>query len=414
MSANLASRERPPGQSPSHEAALLDYAERLAQHRDGRRAAHVRLSHLGAANRREHHLRIAINTLEPLLRKFEGKLFRMWNEDLVVTTKDASIADIDDYVLKLRFLFSQDPLIKQDAAGIDQFCVFFDMRADHAGFLRLAQEMQTQAERERVRTSGRRESMALQAQARGIEVTENITPALLDRFEAAIRTADLIPMIQHQMICALPEKSKPLPVMSEFFVSIQALQKKFLPGVNCASDRWLFQHLSKYLDYRMLTALPSLTQGFATPITINLNVSTLLSVEFLKFDAAMRNNRKHSIICELQCTDILSDMAGYIFARNFLRERKYGVALDGLDHLTFPMIDGNKLGVDFYKIQWHPSFTDDVMAEHRAEFAAAIRVAGASRVILCRCDDQSAIDFGREVGIALFQGRHLDRMLSAG
>ena len=202
--------------------------------------------------------------------------------------------------------------------------------------------------------------------------------------------------------------------MCEFFVSIQALQKKFLPGVECASDRWLFQHLSHFLDYRMLTALPDLTQAITMPVSININVRTLLSAEFLKFDGAMNRNRKAKIIFELQTVDILSDMGAYIFAREFLRGRGYGVALDGLDHLTFQMIDPKILKLDFEKIQWRQGFAGEILAENQEAFVNAIRQAGASRVILCRCDDQGAIDFGREAGIALFQGRHLDHMLAAG
>lgn len=415
MSVSPASAERSKGQPASHEAGLLDHAERLAQHREGRRAVQLHLSKLSAVNRREHHIRIAVNTFEPLLRRFESKLFRLWNEDLIVVLKGASLEDIDNYVHKLRFLFSADPLVNESVDGGDEFCTLFDMLADQPRFLKLAQDYMAQADHERQRMAAQREHPA-QQQAQAVPAAPGamLTPAQLERFESAIERADLIPMIQRQMICAFPENSPPKPVMCEFFVSIQALQKKFLPGVECASDRWLFQHLSHFLDHRMLSALPDLTQPVAMPVTININVRTLLSPEFLKFDTAMNRNRKPKIIFELQIVDILSDMGAYLFAREFLRGRGYGVALDGLDHLTFQMIDPKILKLDFEKIQWRQGFAAEVSAEHREAFVNAIHQAGASRVILCRCDDQHAIDFGRQAGIALFQGRHLDRMLAAG
>lgn len=83
---------------------------RLAQHRQGRRAAHVHLSRLAPANWREHDIRIAMSTLETLLRKLGGSMFRLSSDDLIVALKDASAANIGDYLGKPGSLFSEDPL----------------------------------------------------------------------------------------------------------------------------------------------------------------------------------------------------------------------------------------------------------------------------------------------------------------
>lgn len=399
----------------SHEAALQDYAARLAHHKDGRRAVHVRLSLLSSGNRLEHHLRIVINTFEPLLRRFNGQLFRMWNNDVIVCVKDARIAEIDNYVVKLRFLFSEDPLLSRDAPPAQQFCDWYDMQTDYPAFKIVTQEFTSGAGQQR-------QKMALAARDAANPKTPQValhgaatalTPALLGRFEAAVLHADLSPMIERQMICALPTEGKPKPVLCEHFISIRALQHKFLPGVDCLADRWLFQHLSHILDARMMAALPEIAKNVAPPLTININVGTILSADFLKFDAAIRRITQQTIILELQSMDLFADMGAYIFARDFAHERGYGIALDGLHHLIFPFMDRTKLKLDFEKIVWNPEITRDFNKERRAAFIQAIQQAGPSRIILCRCDSQEAIDFGREVGISLFQGHHLDRMLAS-
>lgn len=414
MSSTLASKDRKQNQPVSNSAGLLDYVARLAHHREGRRTTHLHLSQLAPSNRREHHIRIAMNTLEPLLRKFEGNMFRLWNDDLIFGTKDATAVQIADYVNKLRFLFSEDPLITAEAESGQEFSTIYDIITDYARLRRLVHDLDSQSGQGRKQAAEQQSSVAPQKLGAIDTQSHAITPGQLERFEAALRTADLIPMIQRQMICAVSETGKPKPVMTEFFVSIQTLQKKFLPGVDCASDRWLFQHLSQFLDYRMLVALPSMIKDVQVPVSINVNVNTLLSTEFLKFEAAMSQHKKLSLIFELQLMDIIGDMGGYIFARDFLRERNYGVALDGLTHLTFPVINGKKLNGDFQKIIWHPELAGEIKAERRADFIENIKQAGASRIVLCRCDDQRALDFGREAGIALFQGRHLDNMIAAG
>ncbi len=400
----------------SHEEALQDYAARLANHKEGRRALHVCLSRLSPGNRLEHHIRIVMNTFEPLLRKFNGQLFRLWNNDIIVGTKGAQVPDIDDYVIKLRFLFSEDSLLMLEEHSEQQFCHWYDMEADHPAFMTLVQNFSADAAKHRQKimsAASEAQSKAKQQQAATPGILSPLTPMLLDRFETALRGTDLSPMIERQMICSIPDQGKPKPVLCEHFVSIRSLQHKILPGVDCLSDRWLFQRLCQNLDARMLASLPEISQKVTVPITININISTILSAEFLKFDAAIRRITQQTMILEVQSIDLFADMGAYIFARDFAHERGYGIALDGLNPLTFPFMDRAKLKLDFEKIIWSPEIARDFNPERRETFIQAIKQANPSRIILCRCDNRDAIDFGREVGISLFQGRHVDRMLAS-
>ncbi|MFP5469542.1 MAG: hypothetical protein ACLGGZ_07355, partial [Alphaproteobacteria bacterium] len=235
--------------SGSHEGALQDYASRLANHRQGRRAVHVRLSQLSPANRQEHHIRIVMNTFEPLLRKFNGQIFRLWNNDIIVGVKGAEIADIDDYVIKLRFLFSEDPLLLLEEHSEQQFCRWYDIETDHPDFVVLAQTFSADAAKhhQKARSDAHARSGAKQNPG-SQENLSPLTPVLLDRFEKALHGADLSPMIERQMIFAISGQGKPKPVLCEHFVSIRALQQKILPGVDCLGDRWLFQRLCQKLD----------------------------------------------------------------------------------------------------------------------------------------------------------------------
>ena len=400
----------PPG---SNEESLTDYAQRLTNHKDGRRAVHLRLSLLSPGTRMKHHVRIVMNTFEPLLRRFEGRVFRLWNDDIIVGVKDARISDIDDYVIKVQFLFSEDPLLLMEDHSALQFCYWYDMESDHSEFLALAQGLAASAAKhyQKMAAAG-----AKKTKARKLPDSQGnlspLTPSLLDRFEKSLSGTDLSPLIERQLIFAVRENGQPVPVLCEHFISIRAMQQKFMPGVDCMSDRWLFQRLCQKLDSRMLAALPQISQKISVPITLNITINTILSPEFQVFDTAIRKLTQQKMILEVQGIDLFADMGAYIFARDFARERGYGIALDGLNPLTFPLLDRARLKLDFEKIIWAPDIRRELIPERKAAFIDAIRQADPRRIILCRCDSQEAIDFGLGVGIGLFQGRHLDRMIA--
>ncbi len=80
-------------------------------------------------------MRVAISTFDELIRDFDGVLYRLFNNDLVVILNGASVADIDHSVLNLRYLFKDDPLLKSDEEGNARFCTWFDLEEVYAELL---------------------------------------------------------------------------------------------------------------------------------------------------------------------------------------------------------------------------------------------------------------------------------------
>ena len=144
-------------QTSGEEDILRDYVERLGKFQAGRRVIHVHLSRLAPYNQRRHHLRIAGSAFEMLVRSFEGAQFTLFNNDLVVICKDATISQIDEYVLRLRFLFSEDPLFQAEDEGDDAFCTWYDVEQDYEALLALTRELveaRAQHDAERAITDG--------------------------------------------------------------------------------------------------------------------------------------------------------------------------------------------------------------------------------------------------------------------
>ncbi|MCG8508993.1 MAG: EAL domain-containing protein [Rhodospirillales bacterium] len=399
-----------PQEGKSQENLLLDYVRRLEKHKQGRRAVHIHLSGLRPFNRREHHVRVAADSFEPLIKGLQGQLFTLRNSDLFFIYKSESQGDVEVAIQKIRYLFSDDPLLADEDGDSTNFAAWFDVSQEFDKILRIAQSM---ADNDKAAADGARRrrdtrSALKTRQSRG----SPLTPDVLDRVETALARADLSNMVRRQFVCGVTPKGVPEPAFSEMFISITDLRETLLPGVNLTGNRWLFHHLTESLDRRMLAMLSKTDQiTISGDISFNLNVSTVLSPDFLTFDDSVTASRRGSLVVEIEKTDIFADLGAYLFARNFVQQRGYRICIDGLTYQTMQLLDRERLGADFVKLVWDPEMVDggEEVQEH---IRAMVRRAGQSRVVMCRCDDREAVDFGQAIGVQFYQGRHIENLIA--
>jgi hypothetical protein len=396
----------------SQEHQLFEFTQRLAKFRAGRRAIHIHLSQLRADNRRGHHIRIAINTFEFLVKQMDGQIFALSNADLIFVCNGADIVAIDTAVMRLRHLFNDDPLTQDvNEHQESRFCSWYELQGQYAEFLAVVQGFHDDDQKRKRRLA------AISGETQPGQPAElpPLSPHRLGELVDAISRADLSNMMRRQAVCAILPDRPPQPVFRELYISIDELRAIVMPGYNIASDRWLFQHLTQTLDLRMLQLLlKNDDRAIANGFSVNLNVATLLSERFLAFDANVRAGTRSTVIFELQTIDVFSDLGAYLFARDFVKERGYRVCLDGVTDLTMPFIDRERLGLDMVKIVWNPDMLGSGREAKRDELRKLIASFGRARTILCRCDSEEAVTIGQSLGICLFQGHHIDRLLGAG
>ena len=396
---------------PREENLLMDYVRRLEQHKGGRKALHIHLSGLRPFNRRENHIRVAAASFETLVTALQGQLFVLKNSDIfLVYLREAEHA-VETEVQRVRYLFSDDPLILEESKEDSvPFCTWYDVETQFEDLLRLVQGM---VEEEKRREAEVRAQMDTRAQLKVKQKRgEPLTPEVLARVETALARADLSNLVRRQFVCGITDKGAPEPLFSELFMSIKDLRETLIPGVDLVSNRWLFQHLTQTLDRRMLAMLVKTDNiTISGDISFNLNVSTLLSPEFLNFDDNLTAARRGAMVVELQKLDIFADLGAYLFAREFVQDRGYRICIDGLTYETLPLIDRERLGADLVKLVWHSDMVDRGEDMHQ-RIRSLVKRSGDSRVVLCRCDDREAVDFGRAVGITLFQGRQVENLIA--
>ncbi len=405
----------------SPERQLLEYIKQLASYAAERQAIHIRTSLFSPVKQRAAHLQAASHIFDTYISTMSGRLFVLSNDDIVFIYKENFAADVALIAKRLQLLFS-DPLtadqetieLKKEAAEKNlSFSQRYRLREEYDDFLkhidRLAYEAQVRRAAETRQNRETASRISLFAAGKG----EPVTPSVLARVEAALESTDLSGILRRQSICIIKGNELPQPILNEVFISISELRQTLLPQIDLLSNRWLFQHLTETLDRRVLSLLhlPD-DRTFSHNISININVATILSTDFLNFDAAISSDRRRNTVLELQRIDIFSDLEAYSFARDFVHERGYRICIDGLNHLAFPFVDHKRLGADLVKLQWRPDMIkqSDTIKRQLSEF---IKRCGNNRIILCHCDLPEAITYGQSLGLILFQGRHIGDMLTA-
>jgi hypothetical protein len=352
---------------------------------------------------------MAGSSFDALVKQLKGQLFTLSGSDLIFIFKEPALDQVEAAIVKLRFLFSDDPLLLGNEAQ-SRFIDWFLLERDYDALLHLAQNLvgQEKERRQQEITLGLTHQTAPRPARRG----DPLTPAVLAKLEEHLARADLANMMRRQAICAIVGKAPPQAVFYELFISIADLRETLLPNVNLASSPWLFQQLTETLDRRVLALLNKHDdRSVAGDVSINLNVQTLLSHEFLNFDDNIKASMRGTIVLELQKVDVFADLGAFLFARDFAHERGYRVCIDGVNVESLPFIDRERLGVDLLKLVWDPAMIPGVLPDG-GDFQDYVRRCGPSRIILCRVDEQEAIICGQTAGITLFQGRHVEALLT--
>ena len=397
-------------QMPSQENLLLDYMRRLEKHKDGRKVVHLHLSLLRPINRREQHIRTATGNFDTLVSSMDAQVFMVKNSDIFVIYKDTSHPQVETAVQQIRYLFDDDPLLEEEDTSEQKFTSWFDAEQDFDAILQTVQNLVNAEQKRQTEVRGRMDARAaLKAKQ---EKGEPMTPKVLARVETALSRADLSNLVRRQFICRVDAQMVPEQMFSELFISIKDLRETMLPDVNLVANRWLFQHLTTTLDRRMLAMLTKTDSiSMSGDISFNINVATVLSPEFQAFDDNIAASRRGSMIVEFQKEDIFCDLASYVFAREFVQDKGYKVCLDGLTLETLDIIDRERLGADLAKLIWHPDLADGGDELHN-KIRQIVKRGGADRMIMCRCDNREAIDFGRSLGIEMFQGRYVESLIA--
>lgn len=386
------------------EQALLNHVKRLERGCEDHLVAQIHLSSLVAFEQLPECLAVARTIADRAAKTHDASLYPLFNHDLFLIYNRASAAHIEKVIDRLCGVLKEDPFFASGADAEEAFCSRFDLTTDYGELVQRAEDLNAQ----------KAEQEAAERLGRGKRTNKKpLNLAGLAAVEKAIAQADLSAMTSRQAICEFGEDGKPRPLFYELFTSISALSDTLLPDQNVFADRWLFQYLTAKLDHRMLAWLDKNDDStLKHSFSLNINIASLLSPRFLEFDESLDQARRNTIIVELQMHDVFADIARYLFAREFLLDRGYRIALDGVTELSLPLVDRVMLGAELVKLQWSYNLRGHIEGRFGDRLRGAIEKIDPKRIIFTRCESDDAVELGHELGVVLFQGYFLDHLLS--
>lgn len=436
-------------------------------------AFHIGVSRLRSQSHQDN-LKFAIDSFCSLVARFQGRVFKLKNGDLVCVVKGGRISEVKLGVRRIQMLLHDDPLFHLMEDDRSPFLSTYDLDRKTDSLVRLVEaiaEGRTDVQPEPdveldigddpdeeeapIHTNGHavlnghtvadlaatRSTAEVQVVAGGPTGRASEPPAqvaggqeqrwtspeelILERFGQATRilaATDPIQLIRRQPVCLITEDRTLVPIFEEVYTSILELENVLGLDTPLTADRWLFQFLTRILDRHVLSTLtpPERTQPTVDDqasrlrarllssgnFSMNLNVASVLTPQFRAFNGCIADSIRGTIVLEFQKLDVFADLGSYAYVRDYARGNGFRVCIDGLSHLSGPFIDKSALNADLMKINW----TED-LAEERNLMTKLVRDMGGNRVILCRCDSENAIDYGRSIGVSLFQGKLIDQMV---
>lgn len=342
----------------------------------------------------------------PLVKDGAAKTFFMQNDDFLVVYDKSKEDELSSLLVRLCFLFQEDDLLKgKTDVQKSGLVVFFDLENEYVALRKKIESLY-------VNEKKIAKPLFYEKNPYGEKVKKKeFTTDMLSKIQKIISISDFSSFIRRQAVCAIIGKSTPQRIFEEVFVSIDDVRDSLLPDVNVNSNPWLKLALAENLNKRVLEVISRHEDGdLPGNFSVNINVSSILSDEFIIFDDSINGSMRSTIILELQLEDIFSDMNSYVLAKTFAKARGYKICIDGINADKLKYINREKLDCDLMKIEWSNSLID--MFNKDEHFMDYMNKAERAKIILCNIENAEEVDAGNNLGINMYQGRYIQKLLS--
>ena len=353
----------------------------------------VHLSRVPLIRRQPSLRRFAIGLLNGISARRDARLFTLAHGDVALVCPDMPVDEIDAVLKRITDMFGLGRAPKV-ADGREALFTWFDLSRpqDVLALEQCANEAGTAAEE-------------------GTAATRRpITARDVSAIAKALETQPVTPFIQRQRVVTLAG-AQVGTLFCETFLSIGDLQRAVAPDVDLFAKPALFHFISRILDRCMLRSLAASGPQSVKPISLNLNIGTLFTPEFRRFDQVWHGAARPVI--EIQIADALADAEAFAVARGDLKARGYQVLLDGLTPLHLTAIDVGGLETDLIKVAWSRPQIEAVRARDPDLLRQCIEKVGRERIVLGRVETEDAITTAVGFGVTRFQGYYIDRLMQA-
>lgn len=393
----------------SHEA-LLEFLHRLEGQQAGQRAAHVALSNLGTARRRQVLQQLASDGFRRLADGGDGSLFSLPNGDLLFFYDAAAGTRVRAEINRLVDSLGEDVPFS-DPEGMAAISRVYDLSrefADVAAFVRceICRACGHGCDGTSDGTGGenpiklrlkRRESRRLPVPAEA-----------LPKLDALLAHTDVANFVRLRSVCRVLADVPPEYLFTDLSLSLPSLSEAIIPGFDFAADRSIARYLMKTLDQRILTmVLRRELRVQRDQIAIPISMMTLRSDVFRRFDAEIPIVRQGNILLKICFSDAFADLNAARFLSRLARHRGYRIVISGVSPtaLSFLSFEGLSVNYVLCEVASSASLASDPI-EQLGDIRRRIAPA---QLVLAGIDSREVLLRGIDVGIELYQGRFTEK-----
>jgi hypothetical protein len=241
-----------------------------------------------------------------------------------------------------------------------------------------------------------------------------ITLEELAKIERQMAIFDLSPFMLNQPVMDISPGAQNKREYFELYIAVKTLEERLSPEFDITANRWLFNYFTANLDLSVLKALNygvDFIRGHR--IGLNLNLTTILSSTFVKFDERLTADLRNNVVLEINKVDLVENESLYREVVDFAISRGYQICIDGLSPFWATHMDLEYMACDYAKIFWSPDMLE-IPPDELEAFTERVRTSQNCRFILARCGTVAGLLFAHRNGIKLVQGRIVDNIIRKG
>jgi len=199
----------------------------------------------------------------------------------------------------------------------------------------------------------------------------------------------------------------PESVMTEYFISMDLLRKPLFVDVEMRGSGRLFNEFTLVLDQILLSAFNHMHTTEAR-CSINLNVESVFTEAFEAFVEATPHAKLQQVVFEFRQSNIVENFDEFQVARGLIKSKGAHIAVDQIFPQTVGLVDLDYIGASIAKIHWRNG-AEEILKER--ERAIKYLIDCNVLPVLIRVDNERALEIGAQMGINMFQGFHIDKLL---
>ncbi|UEM21452.1 hypothetical protein JL100_001380 [Skermanella mucosa] len=387
-----------PAKPPHDDAKLLALLHSAKRELQGLRLVHLHLSLLKDKNLGDiAAIRRAVQEISENSAFLQ--LFNLSNEDIIFLYKGIKFSTITDICQKIeRLMLSRTQMMGLNPYREDSLYSIMELSLNFVNVIRFIEGLDV--------TGGLDGAKA--------RTKPSVTLEELARIERQMAIFDLSPFMLNQPVMDIRPEASNHREYFELYIAVKSVEDRLSPEFDITANRWLFNYFTSNLDQSILKTLNygiDFIRGHK--IGLNINLTTVLSAAFVKFDERLTAELRGNVVLEINKVDLIENESLYREVVDFARNRGYSICIDGLTPFWVTHMDLEYMACDYAKVFW----SQDMLEMDRNEYdnlEERINNQDNCRFILARCGTVSGLLFAHRIGIHLVQGRIVDNIIRKG